>query len=489
MYRVARYVVYSLLLLLAFRQDVYIANNPLQEDGYYSLTVARNLARGNGYTIDGSMPTSGFQPLVTTVSSLCFMASGGDRIGGLRLYLVLSLIVHALCAWVFARVVSQLVPDKGIVPWLPAVELWYLVSLYMFTLHFNGLETGVLLLGYGLLVLHLLSMPASPKRAWALTLGVLLGLMILTRIDVLVPASVLLLRLLLREPSVRKGDILLAAIATGLIILPWFAYIYTTFGTIMPSGGAAQSSMVFTAERVEQAFMNIAEALVPFAFLRFHLFSSFWGEVARLVLFVALVPVMWGAAKYVRDAISTQARGSLGVFFIGIIAMCLYYVLTNFATWHYTRYFAPLANGITLLVVLAFIKSPLHHRIKHLVVAGYALLFMGVVGSMLLGKGAGNEMVVDQLALVQRFVPSADEVASGQTGTLGFMRDHVLNIDGKVNHEALMRLGAIPEYLAERNVRWFCDEPELIEKFLGHDWPRHGWRIIGQKGNFVLLRR
>jgi hypothetical protein len=43
--------------------------------------------------------------------------------------------------------------------------------------------------------------------------------------------------------------------------------------------------------------------------------------------------------------------------------------------------------------------------------------------------------------------------------------------------------------LAERNVRWFCDEPELIEKFLGHDWPRHGWRIIGQKGNFVLLRR
>ncbi len=489
MYLVARYVVYALLLLLAFRQDVYIANNPLQEDGYYSLTVARNIALGKGLTIDGSMPTSGFQPLVTTVSSVCFAASGGDRLRGLRIYLVLSLIVHALAARVFARIVARLTSDASATSWLPAIELWYMTSLYMFTLHFNGLETGMLLLGYGLLFLHLLSMPAVPQRSWMLKLGVLLGLMILTRIDVLVPAALLLLYLLMREPVVRKRDSILAIACLGIIILPWFAYIYINFGTIMPSGGAAQSSMVFTAERIEQAFMNIAEALVPFTFLRFLLFSSFWGEVARLMLFIALVPVMWGAAKYSSSAISTQARGSLGVFLIGIILMCLYYVLTNFATWHYTRYFAPLAFGITLLMVVAFLKSPLNDRIKHLVVAGYFALFIGVVGSMLLGKWAGNEMVVDQLALVQKYVPVSDMVASGQTGTLGFMRDRVLNIDGKVNHEALQRRSAIPTYLAEQNVRWFCDEPELIERFLGQDWHRHGWRITAQKGNFVLLRR
>jgi hypothetical protein len=98
-------------------------------------------------------------------------------------------------------------------------------------------------------------------------------------------------------------------------------------------------------------------------------------------------------------------------------------------------------------------------------------------------------MIVDQLDLVQRYVSADYPVASGQTGTLGFMRDRVVNIDGKVNHEALKRREYIPEYLAERNVRWFCDEPELIDRFLGRDWQEHGWRFIGQKGNFVLLHR
>ena len=487
MYRIATYVVYVLLLALAFRGSEYIANNPLQEDGYYSLTVARNIALGNGVTIDGTMKTSGFQPLVTIGSSLCFVASGGDRILGLRFYLVLSLFVHALAAWVFAQVVARLMPDVEVRSWLPVVQLWYLTSLYMFTLHFNGLETGVLLLEYGLLTLHLLAMPAEASRSWMIKLGVLLGLMIVTRIDVLVPATVLMFWLLVRAQ--RAYDVVLALGCIALVILPWFAYIYTTFGTIMPSGGAAQTSMVFTTERFEQAFMNIAESIVPFAFLRFHLLSTFWGEVARVVAFLGMLPVFLITSRKLRSTISTAASGAVAALAVGIVGMGIYYVATNFATWHYTRYFAPIAYGISLLGLVAFITSPLQNRFKHLVFVSFAVVFFAVVGAMLLGKGAGNEMVVDQLALVQRYVPPIESVASGQTGTLGFMRDRVLNIDGKVNHEALKRRESIPQYLAECNVQWFCDEPELIDRFLGNDWQQHGWRIIGQKGNFVLLHR
>lgn len=489
MYRIATYVVYVLLLALAIRGSEYIANNPLQEDGYYSLTVARNIALGNGITIDGTMKTSGFQPLVTIASSLCFVASGGDRILGLRFYLVLSLLAHAIAAWVFAQIVARLVSDGKARSWQPAVQLWYLTSLYMFTLHFNGLETGVLLLEYGLLLLHLLVMPSEASRSWTIKLGALLGLMILTRIDVLVPASALLLWMLVRWKTVRKRDSWLAVVCMGMIILPWFAYIYTTFGTIMPSGGAAQTSMVFTTERIEQAFMNIAESIVPFAFLRFHLFSTFWGEVARAVAFLGMLPVFWITSRNLRTTVSTAASGAVTALAVGTVVMCIYYVATNFATWHYTRYFAPIAYGISLLGLVAFITSPVQNLIKHIVFVSYAALSVGVVGALLLGKGAGNEMVVDQVALVQRYVSPEDLVASGQTGTLGFMRERVVNIDGKVNHEALKRREYIPEYLAERNVRWFCDEPELIDRFLGRDWQEHGWRFIGQKGNFVLLHR
>jgi hypothetical protein len=487
-YRIARYVVYALLLALAFRQDTYIANNPLQEDGYYSLTVARNLALGNGPTIDGEMHTSGFQPLVTAISSLCFVASGGDRILGLRFYLVLSLIVCALAAWLFASVVTRLLPKDAAVQWQPAIELFYLTSLYQFTMHFNGLETGVLLLGYILLARQLLSMPENASRSWTLQLGVLLGLMILTRIDVLVPASMLMMWMLVKGKPSRRIDVLLAGGCTMLIILPWFAYIYTNFGTIMPSGGAAQTSLVFTTERLEQAFINIAETLMPFAFLRFHSISTFWGEVFRMSIFLAVLPILWRTARALRSGMDLS-KGAFDALAVGVVSMCIYYLATSFATWHYTRYFAPVALTIVALGLIAFVRARIRPLVQHTLFAAYTLLFVAVVGAMLLGKGAGNEMIVHQLALVEELVPHGEVMASGQTGTLGFMRDNVLNIDGKVNHEALVRKDDIPEYLSQRHVPYFCDEPELIDRFLGKNWSGQGWRIIGQKGNFVLLCR
>jgi hypothetical protein len=142
-----------------------------------------------------------------------------------------------------------------------------------------------------------------------------------------------------------------------------------------------------------------------------------------------------------------------------------------------------------VLGIVSFINSPLSKRVKQGVSATYAVLFVAVFGAMLLGKGSGNEMVVDQLALVTENVPEHELVASGQTGTLGFMRDNVLNVDGKVNHNALRRIDDIPTYLDQCGVRFFCDEPELIDRFLGKSPEVKGWRIIGQKGNFVLLHR
>lgn len=489
MYRIALLIVYVLLFALAFRGDQYIANNPLQEDGYYALTVARNIALGNGLTIDGSTPTSGFQPLVTVVSSLCFVASGGDRILGLRLYLVFSVIVYAIAAWVFARIVTSLLGTETAMLWFSALVLWYSVSLYMFTMHVNGLETGMLLLGYGRLILHLIALPATRSRSWTLKLGLLLGLMILTRIDVLIPATMLMMWLFARDRIIPKADVLLGAACTGLIVAPWFAYVYSHFGTVMPSGGSAQTSLVYTAERIEQAFMNTAEAILPFAFLRFHVLSTFWGEVLRSLCFAALLPVLITTARNLRGRHAVRVNEILAWLAAGIAAMCMYYLVFSFATWHYTRYFSPVTYGISILGLVALLQSPLHKILKHMFFALYGFLFLAVVGVMLLGKGAGSEMIVDQLALVQRYVPSHQTVASGQTGTLGFMRDHVVNIDGKVNHTALLRRNDIPEYLRELNVRWFCDEPELINKFLGQDWHSRGWRIIGQKGNFVLLHR
>ena len=61
--------------------------------------------------------------------------------------------------------------------------------------------------------------------------------------------------------------------------------------------------------------------------------------------------------------------------------------------------------------------------------------------------GASSPMYAVQLPLVREGVPDGEVVAAGQSGTLGYFRDNVLNLDGKVNPEALQYRGRMREYL------------------------------------------
>jgi hypothetical protein len=55
------------------------------EDGYYALAVARHVGLGHGITIDGTLPTNGFQPLWAFLCAPLYALTGGERVLGLRL--------------------------------------------------------------------------------------------------------------------------------------------------------------------------------------------------------------------------------------------------------------------------------------------------------------------------------------------------------------------------------------------------------------------
>jgi hypothetical protein len=92
----------------------------------------------------------------------------------------------------------------------------------------------------------------------------------------------------------------------------------------------------------------------------------------------------------------------------------------------------------------------------------------------------------DQVALVREHVPPGERVAAGQTGTLGFFRDRVVNLDGKVNRAALAWQARMWDYLAQEHVVWFCDWQDYAERYLGPDPAAHGWRLIATRADFRL---
>jgi hypothetical protein len=97
------------------------------------------------------------------------------------------------------------------------------------------------------------------------------------------------------------------------------------------------------------------------------------------------------------------------------------------------------------------------------------------------------------LALVEQFVPVGDRVGAGQSGTLGYFRDNVVNLDGKVNPAVLpyrrARPNRVADYIAQNGLRWICDWPGEVERYLGADPDQRGWTRIAAAGAFVLYRR
>ena len=97
-------------------------------------------------------------------------------------------------------------------------------------------------------------------------------------------------------------------------------------------------------------------------------------------------------------------------------------------------------------------------------------------------------MLAEQVPLVEAHVPPNDLVGAVQSGTLGFLRDRVVNLDGRVDVSALARRHDMDRYLREREIRWFADWPWLVRDYLGPDPAKRGWSPVATRGSMTLYR-
>jgi hypothetical protein len=170
-------------------------------------------------------------------------------------------------------------------------------------------------------------------------------------------------------------------------------------------------------------------------------------------------------------------------------ALAVWYCLSSFAFWFYGRYLVPLA--LPGIVLAAGLIAPRLQRRPALSLA-LPLLVAPVLAATILGwQGRGFYGTInfrEQAVLVAEEVPAGEWVAAGQSGTLGFVRSHVLNMDGKVNPEVHGWRDRPWEYLRARNIRWFADWEWYVWRSLGPEPERNGWRKVAERDNFLLYR-
>jgi hypothetical protein len=489
---------------LVFRSDMNMADRPIQEDGFYSFTVARNLASGNGITVDGVTQTNGFQPFFTFLTVPAFILAGDDKFSAIRYVFILHWLFFLLTAYLLGLIAHDAFEKD--VPIKTSSVFWWIVFLYtssvlVFILNFSGLETGFLLFGYALIWRYYQIVHTEQWRG-ALSLGALLGLLVLTRIDAICLVIVVsLYELLFREHRnswVRVGRSIMVSGTAFLVSSPWWFYNLVCFGSFVPTSGRAYQQWMLSYDRIKGMIVALFRTTMPLIYVGQNTLEGSATTLIRVFLILAAIIYIWKAhtsfEKFftVYDDVNQIRKRTLefGVLlFISGGLLVVSYALSFSGIWFYTRYFAPMVLVSTLITGLVIVViSQRFPRIAYLFLWMICIPLLAVT-YMLHADRLHSDFFKSQLQLVNEHVPPQDHVASFQTGTLGYFREHVVNLDGKVNPKAVEHRGHLLEYLYDNHIEWFCDGQDAFERLIGENTQGQQWKLIGKRGAFALYHR
>lgn len=447
------------------------------EDGYLSLTIARNMALGHGMSVsNGTVPTNGTQPFFTWVWSLAFRLTNADKVSGVFVVQLFELAMACIAAGLLYRVGQRLLKSS---PWgrdaaALAACAWFAAPVGV-PHTMNCLESG----GYVLVVLVaitiLTSIDVTPGDwSWGACLGygLALGWAFWARNDaVFLIAAACLTHWLFGVTKGGKsifGRSLIEAVVIGattvVMAIPWLYYNKTTFDHLMPISGIAESHHASFAQNAHLMPASLLEYIVVGLQIPETL------EIKPAIITAALVIdvfAIWVAIRWMRNEERWWQPAFWVVLGYGGGLLC-YYGLYFGAPHFVSRYLFPLSPFAALLWAMLFLKLW-----AWLAGRGLGLLAsLGLVGLVLVCTGlnariyqrGANHMHFQVIEWIDENVPEDTWVGAIQTGTLGYWHDRTYNLDGKVDPFALeaQLQGEIDEYIIKRNIRYLADWPGIV---------------------------
>ena len=452
----------------------WLGDKPVGEDGFYMLEIADNLARTGHITYTYGMPTTGIQPLATIVfAGLAWLNNhAGDRWTLVRVILLFGSLLFLVFSWLLARFAASLaLPDRRPLVFTLAYFL-LLFDVTLWRLFTYGLETGLYLLSIVLIMLAWRRLVTRTGNVWgnAVMIGLAGGLAGEARID-----FGLLLAFLLVYMVWQRYATAVQALVTGLIALamvsPWFLFVHSVDHAWFPSSGKAESLLIGVHDlpRLKLMALSMLAHLAPWSFAASATLPT---DVLALLSAVLLV---WLAlhSRQTRHALRTHLRPTFAPWAAGIACLLAVYVLLFWSAHFYARYASPMLIVTLPLLALALAEQPWVRQRTGLVLAALVLLWLGLdAGTMHSGKVANNILAA---GYIHQYYPKVP-VGAFQSGVNGYFDENVINLDGKVNTQALAAAQAhrLPQYIDATGINVMVDWPGYIET-LPHDYLARNW--------------
>jgi hypothetical protein len=471
-------------LALAFRPEARLASRPYIEDAFYVFNTAYHLAQGNGLSADGVHQTNGIQPLIAFLYVPFFAIAGEDKWLATRLIFILLALLDALAIWLMAPLMRRISLVDHEVPWWQ--RPWIVAPLIVafaypvYWHHLNGLETGLyaLLIIASLLAYSGMRMREEPPTfARSIALGALLGLTVLARIDAVFLVGGVMLTELWRHKQRGIAQMIALGAMAVVVSSPWWLYNYLEFGSFMPISGQSQQIFDSLQENLIRAGAVLADIGSIFFYLPYYKLHPWL--LAVWVVFIGMLIYQLTARIRLWKILPERAyAGVLTPLMIASGCIFAYYVF-NFGAPHFLpRYFHPIR---LLWVMLVALSLPL---IGPSIVASYKErkgLFLGVaipVALFVLFFNANRYWTnyttnnISELYGVGKWALQHPDTRVGmyQSGTASFVAPNVVNLDGKVNPDALhARVSdSIGHYIVSERLEYLADWKQYVTELAAH---------------------
>lgn len=510
-----------LLLLAAFvfrvqfvAEDLRVLalRGPLYDDSFYAFEIARNIAAGHGSTFDGLHPTNGYQPLYVLLLVPLYWLFGGHP--SLPIYVALwgSALLNVLTGWLLFRLVRRYASEAAA---FFALILWSFGPAIV-RQAVNGLETSLaMFLVAASLETYLTVYRArgSGRRA-AVTMGALLGLAILARVDALLFALALMADILWRGRGRDLRRLALVAAVAALVTAPWALASRFTVGTVLPQSGSATrllSEAYAAHDHPDFGTVSVREG--PSArFVAGNLFLSllqlgtspvlhvYTRGLERLLAPTGVDPIaglcgvagvlLIGVLAAVYATWRRSRRGQSGVpadfafMFLYSMLLIAAYSCVVFGQIFYSRYYYPifffsiLVGAFAFDMLLSIIRPGRARRMLALaILAGYALVLPYMTMHRVQN---GNYRFLRVADWIDAHTPPGARIGVFNSGAIGYFSDRsIVNLDGKVNPAALdaLRHDQLRDYVRRAHIDYVVDHEWIVGQFLSTERSGDGLRF------------
>lgn len=464
----------------------------LDDTVYYS-KIATNVVNGHGFTFDGLNPTNGFQPLwQLIVVGLAYYVE--DQIQLLRLMSAVSGVLWIGAGLLVYRAVRGYLGEYPSL--LVLAGLLLTPNLQMISL--RGMETGIFafLLAALLYLLErdydrLFQLDQEVPAGRFLTLGAVMGLLGLARVDAYIFSMLALLGIVIaNRPAIWRPKVVGMALVPAVIGSAYVLWNLTAFGNLTPVSGSVKRFYVQQAS-AGTSFSNDLWLMVRYIFdMSTHLFTRVieviaWKEYQlpiegqRLVtllglLFLAgmlalvLVPQFrrtW-AAGFNRLIYLNALMGTGVVLHLALFVLLLPNFLI-YGTWYYVPQY------MALWILIGFLAAALARSLRRAVWLGVALSvvtlgWMGYASAWYFTKGGiGLDVrtsVFERAGVwLNQNLPPNQRIGAFSSGILALKATNhtVVNLDGLVNSkeylDEYLKPGKFPAFIHQNQIGYLAD--------------------------------